>query len=374
MRTTVKCLPVVLALVGGCSGNPYFSDDEGAPRPSSSWASAHPDELSQPYALGTKVKISVKQIDSTQAASWQVTSDTPSVLTVDKLDVDGTNLTAECTAHAEGAVTIHLRDASGGDQRSATLTVKKPDTAKVFHHGPLRLDGNDSTQFAAAEATEVRVVAGGTAVYAVAYFAGSERAFGRGLLTIDPVTSMTASNMTTSGMGTNEWLFVTPAQTLNGTLTMHANGVEVATLPVIAVADSEVKQLTVNAQAGTVSNDNQQVWVYAQAQDSSGKPIDGVYSSWTLEGVAQTQKDDKTKTLGDLFRFEFDPSGTPKMLVASHNGIQAATSIKAHDGWVSDTTYLGCSVAAGHSRGSPLIAMFFVVGLMGIALRRRARS
>ena len=55
MKTT-HFLFLLVVLGAGCGNNPYFSDDEGKERPSVGLG-GHSDELSLPYALGTKVRI-----------------------------------------------------------------------------------------------------------------------------------------------------------------------------------------------------------------------------------------------------------------------------------------------------------------------------
>src|SRR5436853_7216706 len=92
------CLILIAPLVGcgSTNKNPYFEDDEGAPRQT---GAPHPDNLSLPYVTGTKVRIAVKSDGAAVATTtWQVKSDNPAVLTVDKLDVSGNFVAADCTA------------------------------------------------------------------------------------------------------------------------------------------------------------------------------------------------------------------------------------------------------------------------------------
>lgn len=199
---------LILSVLSGCAENVYFSDDEGGPRAKGSLGN-HPDELSLPYALGTKVNLTVRNAKDT---TWKVQSDAPAVLAIDSQTMaqDGT-LMAVGHALAEGNARIRVLDGGGAEKRSAQVTVQTADRARLFAHGGLRVLGNDNASgYDSAEVTDTRILAGGKAVLAVAYYHGQERVYGRGIATVDPVPMLTVEPMTTSGGPTNEWLFVTP--------------------------------------------------------------------------------------------------------------------------------------------------------------------
>ena len=339
----------LIALASGCNKNPYFSDDEGATRPSAGLGE-HPDELSLPYALGTQVGIGVKQLDSGEAASWTVVSDTPGVVSVDKIDRAADGITAQVTAHAEGEAVIHLKDGAGGEQRSATLSVRAPDHAKLYAHGPLRILGDDQSAFPGAEVSELRMVAGGTAVYAVAYFRGDQRVWGRGLCSAQANAQASFQDSTTSGAPSNEFLEVTALQPGAATMNMTVAGQTMATLPVAVVQETDLVAPSLVEEVGDKKDDGQKVWVLAEWNDQAGHAVEGVYAGWTLDGAAQVGKDDATKTTGDLYRYEYDPNGAARTLTATRGALTASRQVRAHDGWVYDTTYLGCSVGG---RASP---------------------
>lgn len=362
-------LAASLLFAAGCGHNAYFSDDEGAPRPAAG-SGDHPDELSQPYALGTKVKVSVNRLDAAQAAAYKLVSDTPGVFSVDKITVDKTSFIADCTAAAEGDVTIHLRDGSGGDVRTATIKVRAPDKARVYAHGPLRILGNSASVMAAAEVSELRVLAGGTAVFPIAYFRGADRVYGRGLYSpvVDP--SVTAVAKTSSGAPSNEWLFVTPSAAGTTQVGVRVAGQTLATLPLVTVGEAELGTATLDIEQGELKNDDQKVWVFANVRDMGGRPVYGVYAGWTLDGLAQIGTDNPQQTMGDLFRFEYNPKGSPRTLAMKHGTIQAMTTIQAHQGWVFDTTYLGCSLG-GRRAGAPVVAAGLLLLGLGLIIRRR---
>src|SRR5438445_12631180 len=91
-----------LIALAGCGHNVYFSDDEGGPRASDSALHGHDDELSLPWAAGTRVKVALRGVDDDMSA-WKVTSDKPEIVSVDRLVVDDDHrLTAELTAANAG--------------------------------------------------------------------------------------------------------------------------------------------------------------------------------------------------------------------------------------------------------------------------------
>jgi hypothetical protein len=369
VRNYILCF--TLACIG-CGNNPFFDDDEGSPEPSASALSEHPDHLSLPYVSGGKVGISTTHA----AADWQMKSDNAAVFTVDKQTFDGSGkLSADCTAVAPGSATLTLVDGKGSEQRRATIQVQTPDSAKIIAHGPARLQGGSAPDLSSAEVTEAMVytgsgVNGGTSVFAVAYFNGPTRLFGRGVAKVTPPAGIAVDAHTTSGLLVTEFLFVKPSLPGSYPLAISAGGPTLATLTVTAVGDSAIAQLTLDPEVGDSPNDGDQVWVLAQTRDAMGHPIFGAYSTWTLDGVAQLQGDMKT-TSGDLFRFKFDASGaTTRELAATAGATSAKVAIHAHSGQVFDTTYLGCSLAPSRrATAAPVLALF--AGLVVLGLRRR---
>lgn len=362
----LAALAVVLASAG-CSGNLYLGDDEGAPRPHGSLLEAHPDELSLPYVLGTEVRVSVRGGGAGATSTWSVTSDDPAVFRVDGLETedDDHHLVARCTAVAEGAAVVRLLDESGYERRRATVTVRAPDGARFFAQGPLRI-----VEEAAPEAREARVVSGGTGVFAVAYYRGTQRLYGRGIVATDAEPPFVVENHPSGGRPINEWLFVMP--TAPGAQTVHltAAGRTLLEVPLVAVPESDVARLALEEQAGAKGNDEDEVWVLAQARDAAGAEIHGVYSTWTLAGVPQLDSDgDPEPARGDLYRYKWRPGGAARSLVATHGSLTATLSIAAHDGYVSDTTYLGCAAAPGARRGAIAMAVLALL-LAGLWLRR----
>src|SRR5262245_56205556 len=114
MRRVLFALLLIPAFGSGCSSdNPFLSDDEGAQRPDSSLFGDHPDELSLPYANGTKVNIELKRPgDTSQLAQWTAESSNTSVLVVEKTSTENNRLVFSCRAVGAGETTLRVLDPS----------------------------------------------------------------------------------------------------------------------------------------------------------------------------------------------------------------------------------------------------------------------
>jgi hypothetical protein len=368
MRILAICL-----LAAGCTENIYFADDEGGPRHDTSATGEHDDELSNPYAVGTSVGITIKGPVAGRQSGWSIVSDNAAVFTVDS-KVDGSNnLAATGHAVAEGTARIRALDLNGKEQRSASVTVTTPTRARIFSHGQLRLVGNDDPKaYDAAEVSDVRVLVGGRAVFAVAYYKGDQRVYGRGIASVD--STIPVENHTSTGAPTNEWLFVTPAAAGAYTVSLKPS---LASLNVTTVDETELADMSLAEEQGGSRNDKDQVWIVPRPHDASGHEVLGVYCDWTLDDLPQMDSNGKP-AVGDLYRFHWDSSGAKKTLVAKRGAITATLAIPAHDGYVADTTYLGCSALPGSPGTRPtlvaLVALFLLLQIRNRRIKRGAIS
>jgi hypothetical protein len=352
---------VFVLLLAGCN-TPYLSDDEGG---------GNDHALSTPYALGTKVVISGHHAQP----GWLLKSDAPGVLQFDptapQLGSDGV-LQLQAQAVGEGDARVHLLDENGREVVAATATVLAADSARLFSHGDLRILGNDSSaNYNTAEVTDGgRILAGGKAVFPVAYYHGAQRVFGRGLLSDQP-PPFSVENHTSSGMPTNEWLFVTVPDPADYLLLVKQGQTQLASINLKAVGEADLADLTLGAESTDGKHDGDEVWLYARAHDTDGHQVLGVYTGWTLEGVPQVGKNnDTTQTQGDLYRYHFNGGGPMRTVAATHGSLGASVQVRADDGYVADTTYLGCTAAPG-ARPAPVgLALLFVLMVLGRPCRR----
>lgn len=357
---------LVLTLLGaGCGKKDLtFDDDEG-----NFTADASGNQLSTPYALGTKVTIRVAG-DSAAFAGWRIESSAPTVLSVDKISTDMNGLLADCTAAAEGDASLRLLDDSGAERRTATVTVKTPDGIRLYASGLLRLLDSENPVADSAEVQELRVLTGGKGVFAVGYFRGGERLFGHGILELQSPTGVTATRQTSSGGRVNEWLFLNPTSDGTTQVQLKHRGNVLRTVASVAVPEAQVTSASLSMQQSARLNAGDKPWVLLRAKDASGRDVHGVYATWTLDGAAQTGDQ---ITSGDLYRLDY-LAGSSKQLVATHGALKAMTAIEASGGHVFETTYLGCHVLPGARTQQLGLAPLLMLGALTAWLLRRRRA
>lgn len=363
-------VPIALASAGCLGGgNPYFTDDEGGEKPSVGLFTDAPDSLSLPYALGTRVTVSASAPAAVKsAAGWSLRSSAPQVFAIGKVTVNGGTLSAECTATGEGEAELVLFDPSGEEVHSTSVTVQAADRARLFRHGTLRTFAPDERSGERASAPEARVLTGGTGAYAVAYYRGEQRVYGRGLVGVEAPAGFSIRTQTTTNQRVNEWLFVTPRAPGSGRLALTAGGRPVGSLPLEAVSDADLGALVLDTPAAGPSVG----WVHARASDTAGRTVDGVYCDWTVAGAPQTREgggSGATKP-GDLLRVNL-VSSPPRAVEARHGRLAAAAAISLDNARVEDTTYLGCS--AGPAPRTSGVAAGALLAVLGGALARRRR-
>ncbi len=376
-----RALVIALLLgpaLAGCGGPPYLDDDEGAPRPSRTST----DHLSLPYATGTKLRITLHTGTAEPSSAWRLVSDQPAVLAVTGHRApDEKHVAADVAALAPGQTTLRVLDSQGNERHSAVVTVATADRVRVLAHGLLRTMEDASGRLvteevaAVAEVREARVLTGGTGVFALAYFRGNERVYGRGLIQFDPIAQVQIENKTTTGSPATEWLFLKPLASGSYTAVLRQQSGPFSSLPIIGVPETELASLSLVAEGLSDPKRDESVWVLARARDASQRDVHGVYASFSLAGVPQMGSGGSSDTSGDLYRYIYAP-GASSDLVASAGSLRASLSIPAQKGSIYNTTYLGCSmgdVATGARSAdrSVLIASLLAVALL---LRRARRT
>lgn len=365
-------------LLTACGGPPRLEDDEGAPAPSSSAA----DKLSLPYATGTKVRIKLYGSGSGASTNWSLVSDQPSVFSVDTLSKsDDLHVGADCSAVAPGQATLRLIDDGGSERHTAIVTVATADRVSVLAHGLLRTQENaaqgavSDTVSALAEVREARVLSGGTGVFGLVYYRGSERVYGHGVIRFDPLAQVTVENRTTGGAPVTEWLFIKPLAAGAYSLPLRQVSGAFSPLPIAAVPETDITSLTLIPEQIATPKKDQQVWVYLRARDASSRDIAGVYSSFTLAGAPQKSTSTPGDTTGDLYRYAYAPDATAE-LVASRGTLRATLTIPAQSGSIYNTTYLGCSLTPRGTHSPTQLAFLSLVLLATLRrpLRRASRS
>lgn len=351
-------LPALLAMAAiGCNTTPGLTDDEGS----------ESEGLSRPYARGTTVNLRVTDATVAQSdTTWQIVSDNPAVFAVDGITIDNGALIAVGRALADGDTTVRVVH-DGKTVVTEAAVVRSANQARIYTHASFRISGRTDTALAAAQLSSATVLVNGKASFAIAYFSDSDRLFGRGILETTPNPALTVENKTTTGVTTNEFLFVTPTIAGAHTLELRQGDTILASLPIDAVDASALASITLEEEQGTDASNGSEVWLYAKVADNQQRDVLGVYVDWLLNGAPQADKNGKPAAKGDLYRYNRDKSKTVTV-TAKFGALEVQKDVHASVGFVYDTTYLGCS-AMGDPATS--VAMLLLVGGAALLARRR---
>lgn len=333
------------------------------------------DALHQPYVQGAQMTIYVHSSDSrTSMKDWTVTTDPPppdnKVFKISNVGYDAHNnlLSFAGEATSAGMTTVVIADGNGNVQLRHSIAVALPDRVELLAHGLLLIGHSESE----ASVADLRIRAGGTATYLARYYQGAQQLYGNGALSAEAPAGVTPHVAHSFLLENRDWLQVSPSQTGNFMVSLSTGGTHVADAPVVAVPDDEAKRVQIMGVDEAKAHKGDWLVALAQAYDSdvlnTGRPIYGVDYAWTLDGL--TQGNAFEMTVGDLYRYEYDPK-TPHMLSATFNSMSAHAMIHGA-GFVDSTNNIGCSTAPGRPAES---AAWFVgfVALMGTAFAARRR-
>jgi MYXO-CTERM domain-containing protein len=222
-------------------------------------------------------------------------------------------------------------------------------------HGSLILGRDDEAPVA-----EARVLAGGEATYLVRYFRGGRELHGNGVLTAQPPAGMTAQPRTTFVFENREWLTLGTTVAGSGGLTLSADQVQVASVPVVVVPETALADVVVLTQAEKGHKDGDWLVALAQAYDGNGERIFGVDYQWKVNGMAQASE-------GDLYRYRFK-QGLFEMVQAQRGAHVDGAMIQSDEGFVDSTNKVGCAVGGSGSLAVGLVGL----GLVGLRRRQQA--
>ena len=312
--------------------------------------------LHTPYVVGAPVTVFVTAGEQDDLTGWTITSSDSSVFAITSfaLDEDKHAVTAWGQAVGEGTAGLIVEDKKGKQVGVDEAEVLAPDRGELKAHGYLILRQEDQ-----ALESELRVVAGGTATYLVNYYNGNRELHGNSVLTVDPTTSVVAQPRTSFLFENREWLTVTaPAAAGTENLTLRANGNAFATVPVVTVPESDLKNMALLGLPEAGHKDGDWLVLLAQAYDATQRRIFGVDYAWTIDGVHSIAQ-------GDLYRYEFKKGDTTSV-TAQRGLLSAQTTIQSDTGFVDSTNHIGCNASGG---AGGLAAL----GALGLVRRRRRR-
>jgi MYXO-CTERM domain-containing protein len=354
------CCLLAVAGLGACGPTYSMTDDVDITWDFGATLSKFDDDLHRPYVRGSKVTLFAHSSeDNPDFRGWTIVSSDPNVFRVDDniVDVSASRLSSHGQAVGTGTAELTLLDASGDEVGSATAEVVVPDRVELAAHGSLILGRDDE-----APVNEARVMVGGQATYLVRYFRGGTQLYGNGVLTVNAPAGVTPQARTSFLFENREWLTLdaTAAGAGTGSMELLADGVKVASVPVVVVPETAIVDVVLLTQSEKGRADGDWMVTLAQAYDGNGARIFGVDYTWNVDGVMQIGD-------GDLYRYRFK-KGQFQMVQARRGSHTDSAMIQSDEGHVGSTNNIGCSTGGGAS---------WLVGLVGVGMivvRRRRRA
>jgi hypothetical protein len=352
-----SCAVVVALAVAACGPTYSITDDIDLTWDFSFTPWRFEDNLHSPYVRGTTVTVYARSSDDEDLRGWSIVSSDPEVFRIDGVaSTEDHHLAVRGQAVGEGTAQLSLRDPRGHAVGHGVAEVRVPDAIELDAHGSLIMGRNDEAQV-----SEARVLAGGEATYLVQYFRDGRQLHGNGVLSVDVPAGVTAQPRTTFLFENREWLTLDTTAAGTGSLQLLADGVEVATVPLVVVPDSAIADVVVLTESESGRNEGEWLVALAQAYDAAGTRIFGVDYQWNVNGAMQTAD-------GDLYRYKFK-AGQTSMVRAQRGTHSDTVMIQSEGGHVDSTNRVGCTAGGGGS---------LVVGLVGLGLvrvqRRRRRA
>lgn len=314
--------------------------------------------LHTPYVVGASVGITVGRRGDAKVDGWSAESGSPSVFSIDQTEpaYDGETFTVRCTAVSAGDTELVIRNAQGGVATQRSIAVRMPDRIELIPAGLIKVRGDDAPPVGQGE--PVRILAGGTATFEVAYYRGQERLFGNGALVLSTAdASLLAETDQTYFFENREWLRLTADGVGTGELVLMVGGEEVTRVTVERLPPEAIDSVEIEAESTSGAEDEDLLYLLAHAYDEAMNDLWGVAFRWSVDGASE-------QGAGDLFYYYYE-QGSDAVVESEIEGITDEVVVSMSDGGVTSSNSLGCS-SAGTSEG--LLALLVLI--LFLALRR----
>ena len=353
---TLASLVLAAAATAACGTRVIMTDDVDLTWDFGLTLPGFEDKLHTPYVRGAPVTIWVDaDDDDLRMTGWQVVTSDPAVFSVEgsfASDHDA-SLSAAGRAVGEGQAQLDVLDGDGARVGGGTAEVLVPDQAELLAHGYLIIGRQPEASVA-----ELRILEGGQATFLVGYLREGRELHGNGVLSIDAPEGLTATARTTFLFENREWLTVSSAAVGTSSITLLADGVEVGTIAVETVPESDIERIDILTQDERGAQRDDSLVALAQAYDVAGRRIFGVDFDWDVDGVREEGE-------GDLYRYSYAPD-LARRLTASRGGRSGSTTIHSSGGYVSSSNDLGCTAGRGPSGPLGGAALALAVLLLGV--------
>lgn len=351
------------ALLAACTSEFTFTDSVNSRLFEIKPRAEFGDELSTPYVIGAEFEVYIEDNDrETDFVGWTIETTNPRVLRLrdEPYRLGDHIIGLDVAAAGEGAAELLLRDDHGEIRGSAAVEVLRPTRAKLFAAPIYALDNPDFR----GETPRPRILAGGTATFAVEYLHRDVRLQGSTQIRVEGTSALEAAVRSSEVAHNRNWLQFTVAREGEHTAELWLGDAMVEQVTIDGVGPGAIAGIElIDSDAATPDELAGEWLLVAQAVSEDKQPVYGVDFEWALAERGGYV------VPGDVFVYEHDPEEQFRRVTARAYGVEQSISVRVADGEPasSNDTSLTCSVA-GSSSPAP-----WALGLLLVALRRRRR-
>lgn len=349
------------ALLAACTSEFTFSDSVNSRLFEIKPRAEFGDELSTPYVVGAEFEVFVEDNEGeTDFAGWKIESTNPRVLRLrDEPYRMGEHIVGlDVEAAGEGAAELLLRDNFGEIRGSAAVEVLRPTRAKLFAAPIYALENPDFR----GEVARPRILAGGTATFAVEYLHDDIRLQGSTKIRAEGTDALEAAVRSSELAHNRNWLQLTVAREGEHAAELWLGETMVERVTVDGVGPAAIAGIELIDSDPATPDELAGEWLLvAQAVSEDKQPVYGVDFEWTLAEFGAYV------VPGDVFVYEHDDQEQFRRVTARAYGVEAAISVRVAAGEPasSNDTSLTCSVTGSSS------PWMLALVLLGLGRRRR---
>lgn len=350
-----------LALLAACTSEFTFSDSVNSRLYEIKPRAEFGDELSTPYVLGAEFEVFVEDNEQeTDFAGWTIETTNPKVLRVNDVPYRmGEHIVGlDVAAAGEGTAELLLRDSFGEIRGTAAVEVLRPTRAKLFAAPIYALENPDFR----GETARPRILAGGTATFAVEYLHDDIKLQGATQVKVESSDALEATVRSSELAHNRNWLQFTALREGEHQAELYLGDRMVERVTIDGVGPGAIAGIELIDSDPATPDELAGEWLLvAQAVSEDKVPVYGVDFEWALSEFGAYA------VPGDVFVYEHDEQENFRRVTARAYGVEQSISVRVAAGEPasSNDTSLTCSVTGSSSP--------WALALVLLALRRRRR-
>lgn len=363
-RRGMRIAPGLLgfALLAACTSEFTFSDSVNSRLFEIKPRAEFGDELSTPYVIGAEFEVFVEDNEQeTDFVGWKIESTNPKVLRLrdEPYRIGDHIIGLDVAAAGEGTAELLLRDNFGEIRGTAAVEVLRPTRAKLFAAPVYALENPDFR----GETARPRILAGGTATFAVEYLHDDIRLQGATTIRAEGTDALDAAVRSSEVAHNRNWVQFTPVREGEHTAELWLGERMVESVTIDGVGPGAIFGVELIHSDPATPDELAGEWLLvAQAVSEDKVPVYGVDFEWMLEERGAYV------VPGDVFLYEHDEEEKFRRVTARAYGVETTISVRIADGEPasSNDTAMTCSVSGS---SCPVWALSLV--LLGFRRRRR---